>query len=231
MKTFTIENETNNISIHASARESESIPNSERFGSEAALAKLAVNWPAARLVDIWNSVPGETPVKKFKDRASAIARIWKSIQKLGQAVPATVDNPPLVLGAPPPAADSEDSAKRHVAEAISDSSALVVVTPSKPQTPDAALAETPSRNAPTRVPETPVGHAEKKGFREGSKTGIIIALMKQPHGTTLKAVIEATGWQAHSVRGFISGTLGKKLGLAVTSAKGETGERAYYIRS
>jgi hypothetical protein len=36
---------------------------------------------------------------------------------------------------------------------------------------------------------------------------------------------KATGWQAHSVRGFLSGTIGKKMGLTVTSTKGEDGER------
>ena len=55
----------------------------ERFRNEGGLAKLAADWPAARLVDIWNSLPGETPVKKFKDRATAVSRIWKAIQNLG----------------------------------------------------------------------------------------------------------------------------------------------------
>ena len=70
MKYFTIENETNNIMIHGSAMEAEAFPNSERFSSEAALAKLAADWPAARLVEVWNGLPGETRVKKFKDRAA-----------------------------------------------------------------------------------------------------------------------------------------------------------------
>jgi hypothetical protein len=43
--------------------------------------------PAARLVEIWNSLPGESPVKKFKDRATAINRIWKAIQNLGGTAP------------------------------------------------------------------------------------------------------------------------------------------------
>ena len=55
--------------------------------------------------------------------------------------------------------------------------------------------------------------------------------MKQPGGTTLKAIMEVTRWQAHSVRGFISGTLGKKMGLTVVSAKGDNGERSYSITS
>src|SRR5580704_2815219 len=86
MKSFTIDAE-NNITIHASVKEAEAVPNSERFSNEGALAKLAANWPAARLVEIWNSLPGETPVKKFKDRATAVSRIWKAIQRLGQSTP------------------------------------------------------------------------------------------------------------------------------------------------
>ena len=71
--------------------------------------------------------------------------------------------------------------------------------------------------------------SEPKGARAGSKTETVLALMKQPGGTTLKAVMDATEWQAHSVRGFISGTLGKKMGLTVISAKAEDGERNYSI--
>src|SRR5271170_8037346 len=94
MKNFTIENETNNITVHGSAKEAEAVPNSERFSNEAALAKLAANWPAARLVEVWNSLPGETPVKKFKDRATAVSRIWKAIQSLGQTAPVAEEPAP-----------------------------------------------------------------------------------------------------------------------------------------
>jgi hypothetical protein len=59
MKNFTIENETNNIAAYGSVKEAEAVPDSERFGSEAALAKLAANWPASRLVEIWNSLPAK----------------------------------------------------------------------------------------------------------------------------------------------------------------------------
>jgi Protein of unknown function (DUF3489) len=78
MKTFTIENETHHITIHNSAKEAAAVPNSERFGSEAQLAKLAAHWPAP--IEIWNSLPGETPARKFQDRATAISQIWKAIQ-------------------------------------------------------------------------------------------------------------------------------------------------------
>ena len=62
MKHFTIENETNNIMVHASAEAAGAITNAEHFSSEKALAKIAADWPAARLVEIWNSLPGVTPV-------------------------------------------------------------------------------------------------------------------------------------------------------------------------
>lgn len=51
------------------------------------------------------------------------------------------------------------------------------------------------------------------------KTGTMIALLSRPGGATIAAMMEATGWQAHSVRGFMAGTLKRKLGRAVTSEK------------
>jgi hypothetical protein len=63
-----------------------------------------------------------------------------------------------------------------------------------------------------------------------SKTARVIALLEQPTGASLKTIMRATGWQAHSVRGFISGQLGKKLGLRVHSVERD-GERVYAIKS
>ena len=83
---------------------------------------------------------------------------------------------------------------------------------------------TPAKKAPK-----PAKKAE--GARDGSKAAKVLELLKQDGGVTLKALMKATGWQAHSVRGFLSGTVGKKLGLAVTSAKGEDGERSYSIKA
>jgi hypothetical protein len=57
----------------------------------------------------------------------------------------------------------------------------------------------------------------------------VIALLERPTGASLKAIMGATGWQAHSVRGFISGQLGKRLGLRVKSFERD-GERVYLIR-
>jgi hypothetical protein len=67
--------------------------------------------------------------------------------------------------------------------------------------------------------------------REGSKTATILELLKRAGGATAMELLKATGWQAHSLRGFISGTVGKKMGLTVTSTKGEDGERSYSVKA
>ncbi len=65
--------------------------------------------------------------------------------------------------------------------------------------------------------------------REGSKKAIVLEMLKRPDGATLAEIMGATEWQAHSVRGFISGGLGKKMGITVESFKSETGDRAYRV--
>ena len=92
MKIFTIESETNDIMVHASVQDAEAAENAEWFSDEAAMAILAADWPAARLVEIWNSLPGVTPVTKFKDRTTGVSRIWKALQTLGQAEPVTTES-------------------------------------------------------------------------------------------------------------------------------------------
>jgi Protein of unknown function (DUF3489) len=67
--------------------------------------------------------------------------------------------------------------------------------------------------------------------RDGSKAAKVLDLLKRPEGATLAALIKATEWQAHSVRGFLSGTIRKKLGLTIESAKGDDGERTYSVKA
>ena len=52
----------------------------------------------------------------------------------------------------------------------------------------------------------------------------------QPHGATLSDLIDATGWKPHSIRGFLSGTVAKKLGFSVASVKDADGARRYSIK-
>jgi Protein of unknown function (DUF3489) len=68
------------------------------------------------------------------------------------------------------------------------------------------------------------------GARDGSKAAKVLELLKRPDGATLKELMKATGWQPHSVRGYLSGTVGKKLGLKLESTKAENGERSYSIK-
>jgi hypothetical protein len=65
--------------------------------------------------------------------------------------------------------------------------------------------------------------------REGSKKAQVLDLLRRPEGATLDDIMTATGWQAHSVRGFISGALGKKMGLSVKSSKRDNGDRVYTL--
>jgi hypothetical protein len=78
MKTYTIDTE-NSIKPHASKQEA---GEGESFSSQLELASLVAEWPTDRLIEVWNGIPGPTPVKKFTDQKSAVARIWKAIQSL-----------------------------------------------------------------------------------------------------------------------------------------------------
>ena len=100
------------------------------------------------------------------------------------------------------------------------------VAPSKAKSGKKATPAKKSAKAPKKAKS-----AKAEGAREGSKTAKVLDLLKRPGGATLKELMKATGWQPHSVRGFLSGTLGKKMGLTVTSTKGEDGERSYSVKA
>ena len=59
----------------------------------------------------------------------------------------------------------------------------------------------------------------------------IIELLRRKEGATLADLTRATGWQPHSVRGFLSAQVGKKLGLKLESTKREGGQRIYQLQS
>ena len=86
---------------------------------------------------------------------------------------------------------------------------------------------TPAKKAPKgRVPAD-----APKTARPGTKATKILDLLKRPGGVTSQQLIKATGWLPHSVRGFLSGTVSKKMGLTVTSTKDDDGARTYSVEA
>ena len=184
MTTFTISTDNNITAFPTPEAAQDTLAlGAMAFASQKELAELAADWPAGRLVEIWNGFAGVTPfgdlkpVKKFTDRKTAVTRIWQAVQKLAPAAPQ--------------AADVAPKAKRSSKKAT----------------------------AATAAPEA----------REGSKKAIVLDLLRRRQGATLAEIAKATDWQNHSIRGFISGTITKKMGLRVESTKGEDGERRYHV--
>ena len=64
--------------------------------------------------------------------------------------------------------------------------------------------------------------------RPETKASRILALLSRPEGATLELLMKETGWQQHSLRGYLSGTLSKRLGHKLTSTKSDGG-RCYRI--
>ena len=67
-----------------------------------------------------------------------------------------------------------------------------------------------------------------KVLQRDSKQATIIQMLNHPQGATIAQICEATGWQAHTVRGTFAGAFKKKLGLTITSSKAQGGVRTYH---
>jgi hypothetical protein len=96
----------------------------------------------------------------------------------------------------------------------------------------AAQTTTPKLVKPKRGTQPAVGQQhqsrEKQTERTETKQACILAMLRAPSGVTIDAMVHATGWQQHSVRGFLAGVVRKKLGLNLVSAATEGG-RLYRI--
>ena len=62
-----------------------------------------------------------------------------------------------------------------------------------------------------------------------SKQDQVLALLRRQNGASIEEIVAATDWQPHSVRGFLSGAVKKRLGIDVVSEKGEDGVRRYHV--
>ena len=209
MTTYTIDTE-NNITAHASTQE---YGEGESFNSQQELASLMAEWPTDRLVELWNGIPGLTPVKKFTDRKSAVARIWKAIQSLDGGSPAETPAPGKTAA----------TAARKPAKTANDGHRTKTTKAAK------AKPAAPAKKGPKAAGKAADKSATVAPARAGSKKATVLGLLQRKGGATLAQIVKATGWQKHSVRGFISGALGKKMGLTVDSVRREDGERVYSI--
>ena len=254
MKTFTIDND-NNISVFASKKEAAAASPTpfDPFASHSELLELAAAWPANRLVEIWNSIPGVNAVTKFTNRKIATERIWKAIQSLGGVAqkPVTEASEPVVtdvVRAEPEPAIVEIPANQIVAlnpvDGKTTTEQFGLATESKPTlaepvahvgaqaaevTPvavDTAAAATPKKKAAKAPKKAEAPKAT--GAREGRKTAQVVAMLQRKNGAPLAEIMETMGWQKHTVRGFMAGAM-KKAGYTVESFKPEGGERTYRI--
>ena len=208
MTTFTIDQE-NAITAFATAEEAaaSSATPFDNFASQKELAELAKAWPADRLVAIFNSLTGVTPVESFKSAQAATSRIWKQIQSLGEA-----------------AQPETEPAKPKAGKKAKGGAQAAKGAPTKGKATKKAA---PAKNAPKAKKAAKAKDAT--GPREGSKMAQVIAMLQRKNGATLDELARAFKWEKHTVRGMIAGAL-KKAGYKVESYKDEkTGARTYRI--
>jgi hypothetical protein len=229
MKHFTIDAE-NNITLHPSRKEAHAAVAELAFSTEEQFAD-AIGNDSKRLIEIWNSLPGVTPVKKFTNRKIATERIWRAVQNLGGTVAAKPTPEPEADAIKPDTAPAEVPPENAAIETVAEPTTPFdePEAPVGAQAPDVAPVEAEATNNATQQTDAPTAEPKAKEPRAGSKTDQAISMMKRPGGATLKELMDAFGWQAHTVRGFVAGALTKKLGLTVASTKSEKGERTYSI--
>ena len=83
----------------------------------------------------------------------------------------------------------------------------------------------------TAKPKKAPPSSKPKSSKSATKAENVLELMERKEGATLAEIGKATNWQNHSIRGFVSGHVTKKLCLKVESTKSEEGERPYRIVS
>jgi hypothetical protein len=100
----------------------------------------------------------------------------------------------------------------------------------KPKTkPKAAAHSTARKTAKSASGKRTPPASSRSAARPGTKHARIIAMLRTPAGATIAALVTATKWQQHSVRGFLAGVVCKRLGLNLVSEQTDKG-RVYRIK-
>ncbi len=92
------------------------------------------------------------------------------------------------------------------------------------------FARKPAQKADENIPKLS-GAKTGAATTSGSKKDAILALLRRKSGASIDDMMKATGWQAHSVRGFLSGAVKKKLGLKLASETDAKGLRRYHVKA
>ena len=100
------------------------------------------------------------------------------------------------------------------------------------QAADGGREAEPAADIPPKAKKAATGRDTAKGpvkLRTGTKQALVVEMLRRPEGATVDQIMEATGWQRHTVRGGFAGALKKKLGLTIASEKVEGGARVYRV--
>jgi len=143
-------------------------------------------------------MPDITTVTNLKDPKAAIRRIWTRIQHLGES--------------------EKPKAERKAGVGAQSAKGASAKTQANQKATKARRAAKPARKAKPK----------KGAAREGSKAAQVVAILQRKGGATLTEIMSKTGWQKHTVRGFMAGAM-RKAGYSVESFKPEGGERTYRI--
>jgi len=112
-------------------------------------------------------------------------------------------------------------------KAPADKKTAKPATKNAPKTASAKKRSAKTKTASTKKAARPA--AGKAEVRADTKKAIVLELLRRKEGATTAEIAKATDWQNHSIRGFISGHVAKKMGLKVESSKNEAGERTYRV--
>ncbi len=237
MKYFTLD-DANDIAVFKSPEEA-AAHCSDVFSTREELESLTGLRGSAEMIAIYNGIPGTIPVKKFGSTALAIKAIWDALGELPDPGEHIEEFPETTTTTTTEQAGEAGSPKEDAMTTKKKKSKGGAKSAPKEKAPK-KLKEKAAKKPKGEPKQPKASKATKKApkakggpavAREGSKTEAVLVLLRRPKGATLAELMKETGWEATaSVRGFISGTIGKKMGLKVESTRDEkTKERTYRV--